>query len=37
MLLSEKPEDGPARLLMKRIVEVSLGAGFDAVWTMPGK
>ncbi|MFM8474879.1 MAG: adenylate/guanylate cyclase domain-containing protein, partial [Planctomycetaceae bacterium] len=36
-LLSEKPKDGPARLLMKRIVEVSLGAAFDAVWTMPGK
>ena len=36
-LLQEKPEDGPARLLMKRIVEVSLGAAFDPVWTMPGK
>jgi hypothetical protein len=36
-LLAENPNDGPARLLMSRILQVSLGYPFDPVWTMIGK
>lgn len=36
-LLAENPNDGPARLLMSRILQVSLGNPFDPVWTMIGK
>jgi hypothetical protein len=36
-LLAENPHDGPSRLLMSRILQVSLGQPFDPVWTMIGK
>ncbi|MBU6239540.1 MAG: response regulator [Planctomycetes bacterium] len=36
-LLAEHPHDGPSRLLMSRILQVSLGYSFDPVWTMIGK
>lgn len=36
-LLSKKPDDGPSKLLMLRILQASLGDAFDPVWTMPGK
>jgi hypothetical protein len=36
-LLSKKPDDGPCKLLMLRILQASLGDAFDPVWTMPGK
>lgn len=36
-LLAENPNDGPSRLLMSRILQVSLGQPFDPVWTMIGK
>lgn len=36
-LLAKKPDDGPSKLLMLRILQASLGDAFDPVWTMPGK
>ncbi|MEI7462433.1 MAG: adenylate/guanylate cyclase domain-containing response regulator, partial [Pirellula sp.] len=37
-LMSESPEDGPAKLLMMRVIQSQLGGGtFDPIWTLPGK
>jgi adenylate cyclase len=37
-LMTESPEDGPAKLLMMRVIQSQLGGGtFDPIWTLPGK
>ena len=36
-LLTETPNDGPAKLLMMRVIQSQLGGSFDPVWTLPGK
>ncbi len=36
-LLKESPQDGPAKLLMMRVIQNQLGGTFDPVWTLPGK
>ncbi|WP_442511996.1 response regulator [Novipirellula sp. SH528] len=35
-LLLEHPQDGPAKLLMLRVIQSQLGGEFDPVWTLPG-
>ncbi len=34
-LLLERPQDGPAKLLMLRVIQSQLGGVFDPVWTLP--
>lgn len=36
-LLSVDPLDGPAKLLMMRVIQSQLGGEFDPTWTLPGK
>ncbi|WP_345323748.1 adenylate/guanylate cyclase domain-containing protein [Novipirellula rosea] len=35
-LLLDQPHDGPAKLLMLRVIQSQLGGAFDPVWTLPG-
>lgn len=35
-LLLQDPQDGPAKLLMMRVIQSQLGGSFDPVWTLPG-
>jgi adenylate cyclase len=36
-LIAQSPHDGPAKLLMMRVIQSELGGTFDPVWTLPGK
>ncbi|QDT07592.1 Adenylate cyclase 2 [Rubripirellula lacrimiformis] len=36
-LLLDRPDDGPAKLLLMRVIQARLGDDFDPVWTLPGK
>ena len=36
-LLAADHHDGPAKLLMLRVIQTQLGGPFDPVWTLPGK
>jgi len=36
-LLTQDPNDGPAKLLMMRVIQTQLGGTFDPIWTLPGK
>lgn len=36
-LVIEKPDDGPAKLLLLRSIQSQFGGEFEPVWTLPGK